>query len=195
MWVVSFTPLSLYSQENSAQYLLYKRLMSTRADVDVNEGRKISYLFRESNLNSLVVQPVASSLIDWDNHSISYKFCYNFGSFSSIRYLAANKIVRTSSPIGSTNTFMHKTHEFDSLHKKETMRRRGVSIKFSVLTQKWWNQTQAWNGYRKWRIWVKKEDKKEIIPRLFQLADHLVFFNGSLQLYKGLPRWVRRLSL
>jgi hypothetical protein len=35
-----------------------------------------------------------------------------------------------------------------------------VSIKFSVLTQKLWNETQARNGYEKWRNGVKKEDKK-----------------------------------
>jgi hypothetical protein len=56
---VSFTPLSLYPRRNRANFHCIEGGVGPRANVGVTEEKEISFPYRESNSDSLVVQPVA----------------------------------------------------------------------------------------------------------------------------------------
>jgi hypothetical protein len=64
-WVVSFTPLPLYPRGKSPQHPLDRRLGGPQAPVLTTWRRENSWLYRDSNSDSSLVQPVASRNTDY----------------------------------------------------------------------------------------------------------------------------------
>jgi hypothetical protein len=64
-WVVSFTPRPLYHQGKSPWYPLDRRLGRPQSRSGGGGEEKIPSLRRESNLRTLIVQPVAQRYTDW----------------------------------------------------------------------------------------------------------------------------------